>query len=248
MMSGVLGLWVSFNPSSSSLGTLFRNPYMFESADDWADEGFEILRASDNKITVASHPSVPGYLFKKYVSSGKREALDDQLDNYQTRLEGARRLRRFIDDEKLRHVTVPRKWLRTLPEEHGTRREPSHILIVERLGLLDVDASEQAYRRIDERVLHDLCVVLYAFRGLDSTVQNLPHATDGKIAFIDTEHWNRHGDREKSRQRPWFKHLNEHLSRSSLKFAAAMWDRLSGDDDRADDFDDEEGTSSSLSS
>jgi hypothetical protein len=220
---------------------------MFESADDWADEGFEILRASDNKITVASHRSVPGYLFKKYVSSGKREALDDQLENYQTRLEGARRLRGLIDDKKLRHVVVPSKWLRTLPEEFGTRREPAHILIVERLDLLDADESEHAYRRIDESVLRDLCVALYAFRGLDSTAKNLPHTTDGKVAFVDTEHWNRHSDRKKSRQRPRLKYLSAHLSRSSMKFADAMWDHLSGGDDPDDDFDDEESTSSSTS-
>lgn len=234
-----------FDPAASDLSALFRNPDMFESADDWADAGFEIIRASDNKITVARHESVPGYLFKKYVNSGKREALDDQLKNYQTRLEGARLLRKLIGDKKLEHVVTPRKWLRTLPEEFGSRGKPAHILIVERLDLLDDDASEKAYERIDEHVLRDLCVVLYAFRGLDSTAKNLPHTTDGKIAFIDTEHWNRHGDREKSRQRPWLKHLNEHLSRSSMKFANALLDLLSSGDARADDFDDEESTSSS---
>ena len=241
---------VTFNPASSDLSALFRNPDMFESADDWADAGFEILRASDNKITVASHHSVPGYLFKKYVSSGKRDTQEDQLENYQTRLEGALQLRRLIVDEKLSHVVVPHKWLRTLPEEHGTRRELSHILIVERLDLLDKDDSEQEYQRIDENVLRDLCVTLYAFRGLDSTTQNLPFTTDGRIGLIDTEHWNRHGDREKSQQRPWFKHLNEHLSRSSRQFAVAMWKRLSSGDDRAETFDDfdEESTSSSSSS
>jgi hypothetical protein len=220
---------------------------MFESADDWADEGFEILRASDNKITVASHRSVPGYLFKKYVSSGKRASQEDQLDNYQTRLEGARLLRGLIDDKKLKHVVVPGKWLRTLPEEFGSRREPSHILVVERLDLLDADESEQAYRRIDESVLRDLCVALYAFRGLDSTAKNLPHTTDGKVAFVDTEHWNRHSDRKKSRQRPWLKYLSEHLSRSSMKFANAVRDQLSRGDRLGDDFDDEESTSSSAS-
>jgi hypothetical protein len=233
---------MAFDPAASNLSALFRNPDMFESADDWADAGFEIIRASDNKITVASHESVPGYLFKKYVNSGKREALDDQLKNYQTRLEGARRIRRLIDAKKLEHAVAPRKWLRTLPEEFGSRGEPAHILIVERLNLLDADASEKAYGRIDERVLRDLCVVLYAFRGLDSTTKNLPHTTDGKIAFIDTERWNRHGDREKNRQRPWLKYLNEHLSRSSMKFAIAL---LSSGDAGADDFYDEESTSSS---
>lgn len=239
---------MAFDPSASSLSALFRDPDMFESADDWADAGFEIIRASENKITVASHASVPGYLFKRYVNSGKREALDDQLKNYETRLEGSRQIRRLIDDKRLAHVVGPRKWLRELPEEFGSRRDPAHILIVERLDLLDSDASEHEYGQIVESTLRDLCVVLYAFRGLDSTAKNLPFTTDGRIAFIDTEHWNRHGDREKNRQRPWLKHLRDHLSRSSMKLAKALLDQLSGGDARVDDFDDEEGTGSSSSS
>jgi hypothetical protein len=239
-------LEVPFNPASSDLGALFRNPNMFESADDWADEGFEILRASLNKITVASHPSVPWYLFKKYVSSGKRDE-EDQLDNYQKRLEGALQLRRLIDDKNLKHVVVPRKWLRTLPEEFGSRREPAHILVVERLDLLDADESKRAYQRIDESILRDLCVALYAFRGLDSTIKNLPFTADGKIAFIDTEHWNRHGNRKNHHQRPRLKYLSAHLSLSHVRLANAMWDQLGGGNDPDDDFDDEESTSSSTS-
>ena len=235
---------MTFDPSSFNLGALFRDPNMFESADDWSDAGFEILRASDNKITVASHASVPGYLFKKYVSSGKRESPDDQLRNYETRLEGSRRLRALIDDKRLRNVAAPRKWLRTLPPEFWSRGQQTHILVVDRLNLLDDDESERAYERIEEGVLRDLCVALFAFRGLDSTTQNLPFTTDGRVAFIDTEHWNRHGDREKSRQRPWLKYISEHLSSSRRRFADAMWSTLIGGDDD-DDFDDEESTSSS---
>jgi len=214
---------------------------MFDSPDDWADEGFRLLRASDNKICVASHKSVDGYLFKKYVASGKRDSLKDQLQNYQARLEGARRLRALIDEEGLRHVAVPRKWLRELPPAFGSSRQPSHVLVVERLDILDDEESSRAYGRIDDDVLRDLCVVLHAFRGLDSSLKNVPFTSDGRVAFIDTEHWERHS--EKRDKRRFLKYIGDHLSKSSLRSAQRVWDRLSGGG--RDDFDDEESTSSS---
>lgn len=51
---------MSFNPASFDLSSLFRDPAMFDTSDAWARAGFKILRASDNKITVASHESEIG--------------------------------------------------------------------------------------------------------------------------------------------------------------------------------------------
>lgn len=236
---------MSFDPATSDLDDLFRDPDMFDSPNDWKDAGFRIIRSSENKICVASHKSVDGYLFKKYVASGKRDDFDDQLDNYETRLEGSRRMRDLIDSEGLQHVACPQKWLRELPEQFGSKRKASHILIVERFDLLDGEDSERQYGKIREDVLADLCVALHAFRGLDSTAKNVPFTTDGKVAFIDTEHWNRHAKRKKSKQRPWMKYLSQHMSSDRRSFAKQMWNRLEGDD--SDDFLDEESTSSSSS-
>lgn len=232
---------MSFDPASFDPGDLFDDPGMFDSPDDWADAGFDLLRASDNKICVASHKSVDGYLFKKYVASGKRDALEDQLKNYQTRVEGARRLRALVADKDLRHVAVPRKWLRALPAGFGSRKQPSHVLVVERLGILDEGESAREYGRIDEDVLHDLCVTLHAFRGLDSTLKNVPFTSDGRIAFIDTEHWERHS--EKRNKRRFLKYIGEYLSSGSRKDALRMWNQLEDGDEA--DFDREESTSSS---
>lgn len=233
---------MTFDPATFDTGDLFQDPGMFDSSDDWADEGFRLLRASDNKICVASHRSVDGYLFKKYVASGKRESLKDQLQNYQARLEGARRLRSLIDEKDLRHVAVPRKWLRELPSDFGSRKQPSHVLVVERLDILDDDETARAYGRIDDEVLRDLCVVLHAFRGLDSSLKNVPFTSDGRVAFIDTEHWERHNDNRDKRR--FLKYLGDHLSSDSFKLARKMWDQL-GDGDDLDDFEFEEDTSSS---
>jgi hypothetical protein len=212
---------VSFDPRSSDLGKLFRDRGMFDTADDWHDAGFKILRESENKICVASHSSANGYLFKKYVNAGKREDPDDQLKNYKTRVDGARRVRALISDRGLRNAVAPSKWIRELPSRFG-----SHILIVERLDLLDDDESKRAYHRIDEGTLRDLCTVLYAFRGLDSTPKNVPITRDGKVAFIDTEHWDRHSGSKK--QRPFLKYIREYLESDMRDRADRFFAELGG--------------------
>ena len=212
------------DPASLDLGPLFRDPRMFDTADTWRSAGFELLRESENKICVASHPSVEGYLFKKYVNAGKREALDDQLANYEQRLEGARRLRGFISDRDMRHVVVPKKWLRDLPPQFGSHGQSAHILIVERLDLLDEDETEQQYRDIDKDTLRELCVALHAFRGLDSSLKNVPFTTSGQIAFVDTEHWDRHAGRKE--QRSFLKYIGDHLSSDQWKRAKKLWGKL----------------------
>jgi hypothetical protein len=220
--------FVTLDPASLDLEKLFRDRDMFDTADDWSDAGFKILRASDNKITVASHKSVDGYLFKKYVSSGKRDSQEDQLENYECRIAGARKLRALIDKHNLQHVVVPDKWLRELPRDFNEHKRPSHMLIVERLNILDANESERKYARIDEAVLRDLCIVLHAFRGLDSTAKNVPFTQDGKIAFIDTEHWDRHSKR-KSKQREFLKYIGDHLSSDRRKFAKKTLEELEDD-------------------
>ena len=218
---------------------------MFDSADAWdSASGFKVLRSSDNKICVASHKTVDGFLFKKYVNSGKRDAPSDQLENYLARITGAQRLRTLIADQNLRHVVVPRKWLRELP--FGSRKRPAHVLVVERLDLMDSTETVREYGRIDESTLRDLCIALHAFRGLDSTAKNVPFTSDGKIAFVDTEHWERHKDSRHKRR--FLKYLGEHLSGSRLKFAGKLWDKLEDGEYHANDFEDEEDTSSSSSS
>jgi hypothetical protein len=213
------------DPTTLDFDRLFRDRHMFDSADDWAAAGFRLHRASENKICVASHSSVDGLLFKKYVDAGKRRDPADQLANYERRVEGSRRIRSLIDDQHLRHVAVPKKWIRPLPSRFG---KDAHVLVVERLDLLGDDETERHYSSIDEDVLRDLCVVLHAFRGLDSTAKNVPFTSRGQVAFIDTEHWDRHAGRKK--QRAFLKYIGEHLSSDRWKLAKKMWDKLDGDD------------------
>jgi hypothetical protein len=206
------------DPATLDLDLLLGDRHMFDTADHWHAAGFKLIRASENKICVASHPSVDGYLFKKYVDAGKRRDPADQLANYVRRVEGSRKIQSLIEREGLRHVVVPKKWIRVLPP----RFRGGHVLVVDRLDLLDGGETEQQYRRIDEDVLRDLCVVLRAFRGLDSTVKNMPFTRRGQVAFVDTEHWDRHSD---GGGRAFLKYVGDYLPSDRWKLAKKLRDR-----------------------
>lgn len=158
---------------------------------------------------VASHPSARGYLFKKY---NAKISPEEQLKNYRCRINGAQKLQEFITSERLTRIVVPGKYLYELPPEFCYKDEPSYVLIVERLILLDSSRSKQLYGHIDVETLQELCTVLRVFSGLGSGVRNVPFTDREQIAFVDTERWN-------AKKKDPLRHISRHLSRESRELA-----------------------------
>lgn len=202
---------------------LFRKGDALDSARDWSDAGFDILRGTEGKIIVASHKSARGYLFKKY---GKGFAsCDEELELYKERVDGARFLKDHLAAHQVKKIVVPRKWLCTLPPQYDVRKKPSYVIVVDRYDLLDRDESERRYRRIDKPTLKDLCRILFLFRGLDFSVRNVPFTRGGDIAFIDTEHVKPTAKKKLSGRRDSYERdLGKLLSDSDLQFAESLWD------------------------
>ena len=231
------------DPARLDLSALFRDEDMFDSRRSWSNAGFRVIERSNNgKIMVARHPSVQGLLFKKYTSDIDEK---DQTKNYERRLEGANRLRAFADSRRLGSIVVPRKWILELPRPFS---RGSHVLVAEQLDLLSDDQTKAAYRRIDPTVLGALCFMLFQFRGMDSIAKNLPFVADGRIGFIDTEHWDR------STSKPYLHRVGEYLSKDRKALAKKIFGQLEDGDDvdvgnlSRGDFDAEEDTSNSDSS
>ena len=158
---------------------------------------------------VASHPSARGYLFKKYNAEISQEK---QLKNYCCRIKGAQKLQELITSERLTRIIVPGKYLYELPPEFCHEDEPSYVLVVERLTLLESSRSKQLYRHIDVETLREFCIVLRKFSGLGSGVRNVPFTNREQIAFVDTERWN---DKKKGPLR----HISRYLSGKSQELA-----------------------------
>jgi hypothetical protein len=235
----------SADPASIDLKALFRDAAMFDSRSSWGVAGFEVFNRSNNgKIMVARHPQVAGLLFKKYTSDLSQK---DQLQNFERRAEGSRQLRSFVDDQGLRRIVVPRKWILELPRA-VSRKETSHVLVVDQIDLIGDEQTKDAYGRIDPDVLAELCAVLFRFRGMDSNGKNLPFTAGGRIALIDTEHWDRGSSKD------YLHHVGEYLAPGRRTLAERIFDHLEdGKDVRSaalagDDFDDEDTSDSSSDS
>ena len=205
-----------FDPKSIDLDGLFTNPDMFDSRKTWRRSGFDVLEpAKDTECMVASHPSVPGYLFKKYTYDVSQS---EQKTNYAARIEGANRLGKLIRREGLLHIAVPQKHLHELSRSFG---KSAAVLVVERLDIVGRDASERRYKSVAEDVLRDLLRVLMELPGLDSNSKNVQFTQDGKIAFVDLENWDRIDRKEVQ-----LKSIGSYLSKDRLKLARRILDEL----------------------
>jgi hypothetical protein len=200
------------------LEALFRDPSMFDSRDAWRRAGFTIVApGKPTECMVASHPSAPGVLFKKYANDNL--STKKQNKNYATRIEGATKLASFITKERLAHVVVPNKQVRDLPRRFG---KDARIMIVDWLDIYGPDESMARYRDMAEPVLRELLRVIVKFKGLDSNAKNIPFTKDGKIAFVDLEHWDHREDDKDVR----LKSIENYLSNDKLKLARKILDDL----------------------
>lgn len=198
-------------PILSLMGELFSDPKMFESYSRFEKAGFSLVAHAPHKIMTGSHKKARGYFFKKYNNDkpGKK-----QLRNYMHRVEGSRLLRTFIAEHGFSRVIAPRKWLYELPPSFPER----YLVVAEKVDLASRDETERAYGRISKEQMEELATILYYFRGLNSTAQNLPYTEDGKIAFIDTERW--HHDKDLLRK------VGDRLSGDRRKQAEAVFKAL----------------------
>jgi len=203
-----------FNPASLDLKKLFAVPGMFDSNDSFRAAGFAAVNRGPYLIMVGSHKEAQGYLFKKYRN---HISLKEQHKNYVRRIEGVQKLRAFIAKRRLQHIVAPQKWLYELPRSFSSHGRSSYVLIVERLMILDEEASKQKYRHISKDVLRELCTVLVKFRGLDSTARNMVFTEAGQIAFVDTENWDR-------RKKSWLRYIGPQLSKKRLALAEEIFD------------------------
>jgi hypothetical protein len=203
----------SLDEAQSLVAALFQERRSLDSRDRWSKAGFDVIaRDDDEKIMVAGHPAAPSYMFKRFVNDVSEKK---QRKNYETRVAGIATLRQRVIERQLTRIALPQKWIVELPSKIG-----GAVLVVEKLSLLPDRQLKDAYGTIDETTLHDLCVMLHAYRGLDSGPRNVPLTTEGRIAFIDTERW------DQDRDRPYLKRLKKYLSSSSQKLADDVFARL----------------------
>lgn len=211
------------HPLQDELKDLFKKSHMFKSNEHLRRAGFYPCNKPQKSFMVATHPNLKKYLIKKYNDQVPQKK---QIKKYLDRINAARALQKFIELNHLKSITVPQKWIYKLSKSFSNPQtgQSSYLLIVEKMDILnggDDPNGEVAikYRHIEYDILRELCIVLYHFRGLDSSLRNMPFTQGNQIAFIDTEHW-------QDKDRDFLQHIRRYLNPDLLEYSLMIYEEL----------------------
>lgn len=182
------------HPKKKVLDAIFSKKRLLLSRKFMKHAGFDVLKHPQRDIVVAKHPELKGYLVKAYLDNKKI----DEWKWWKKRIDGVRQVQECIDRYNFNAIMkTPKKWIYPLPSEPsppdfpGIKRK-NFILVVEDMNILSRKENLQAYRNnMTTPLLDALFIVLTENLLVDSIyAPNIPFCRDGKIAFLDTEHFN----------------------------------------------------------
>ena len=189
------------HPAGRLLERLFCRSSLIDNEAAFLAAGFEIRRKQRRSLMrVATHPMLAGYVFKVFfVDEREREREKSRgWKGFVARCNRAERLRQVIQDHRIQHFKVPRKWLFRVPHHPscGPDDQPT-ILVAEFQDLLSQDESEHAWlHSVTESHLDELRAIINRAGGTSYRPNNIPLTRQGWFAFIDTEHSNDQHDYE----------------------------------------------------
>jgi hypothetical protein len=151
-------------------------------------------------MRVAIHPMIAGYVFKVFfVDERKREREKSSgWKGFVARCNRAEQIRRVIQEHRIQHFKVPRKWLFRVPR-HLSCDPDDHpvILVAEFQDLFSQKESEYAWlHSVTESHLDELYTIINCAGGTSYRPDNIPLTRQGWFAFIDTEHFTDRHDYE----------------------------------------------------
>lgn len=159
--------------------------------------GFKNIKfRRDLAIILGKHKNFPHYLLKIYVDT---QPFVNEWWPFMERIRGAEAIRACIKKHGFeKHFEVPRKWLYPLPADPSPPDDPRYyrknfVLVVEDMQILDDAANKEAYlTKMTKEKLDAFYVILTEVALDDSTfARNTPFTRNGKMAFIDTERYNK---------------------------------------------------------
>lgn len=203
------------HPLKPSLEAIFSQKNVLKNIDTFTQAGFTPLHFQPTThIIVARHPLLPGYLVKLYLETEKdiKEG-KESWEWFLARCQAAENIRKLIKKKKLKHFTVPNKWLYQVATPEEKRFHP-YILVVTDMNIVDLEASKQAWKTIPTKEhLKELYTILS--HGYSSCLLpfNIPFTHSGTFSCIDTEH---------PKRKLKYERVKEHLSPEMQRY----WDKL----------------------
>lgn len=182
------------HPVKIALDSVFSKKRLLLSRKSMKDAGFNILRHPQRDIVIARHPRIKDYLVKAYLDNKKI----DEWKWWKKRIDGVRQVQECIDRYNFNGMMkTPKKWIYPLPSEPSPPNAPgikrkNFILVVEDMNILSKKENLKAFKNhMTIPLLNALFIVLTENLLVDSIyAPNIPFCRDGKIAILDTEHFN----------------------------------------------------------
>jgi len=184
-----------FLPSNSHeravLDRIFMKKRALSSFESMEKMGFWVIADVQKQLVVAFHQKLKGYIIKAYLDTFNV----DEAYWFKRRIDGARHIQASIEAHGFEHIMkVPKKWIYPLPpgpdpKPGNTRR--NFLLICEEMDILSDEKNRNAYQKKASReILDALYLIITENLLIDSVyIDNIPFCKDGRIAFIDTEHF-----------------------------------------------------------
>lgn len=178
-------------PEKAALDYIFSLRRVLSSHKSMQKSGFIVLTNPNDKIVVARHPYLKGYLIKAYT---------DQMELpdwywWKKRIDGIHVIREHITLYGYEGIMkAPRKWIYPVPPipmpKAGAPYPKNFILVVEEMDILDAKKNKKAYRsRMTPEILDAFYTMLTSLKLIDSVyADNTPFCKDGRLAFVDSEH------------------------------------------------------------
>ena len=179
------------HPMKPILDEIFSFSRVTKNLDTLQQAGFKILRLQASSfIVIAEHPRVKGYLFKIYPDSERRTRYDKPSWRWLLdRCIGAKRIRKIIAKNKIKHFTVPDKWIYPLPPFPTQGVQHVVVLIAKKMHLVSGQETREAWMtQVTTQHLDELYTILKHGCGSNYLSGNIPYTKEGKFTFIDTEY------------------------------------------------------------
>ncbi|MFA6915766.1 MAG: hypothetical protein WC222_05160 [Parachlamydiales bacterium] len=192
------------NPLKKKLDRLFSTSRLTSSSKALKAAGFTPLEDKEQDLIVATHPELPGYLIKLYYDNHNvkdRPGMPGEGQYWINRILGVERVNNSIRKHNYENIfVVPDKWIYPLPNKpaptclNSAACFPKHFVLVSiELNLVSHKENEKLYKEIsDPKILEALYTVMQESHLYDSVyIDNNIFTREGKIAFIDTEDFDR---------------------------------------------------------
>jgi hypothetical protein len=182
------------------LDELFGKERITSDRESLMAKGFVFTPIQGLHVVVAAHKKLKGYLVKVIVDKYEfnREGLEEDWVEWIKRIEGEKVVRKGIATLGYKDLfKVPRQWIYPLPNEPKPIEEPgyepkSFILIVEDMKLEDKKKNAKHYRQMEKWEMEAIYLITTECGMADCCNRNnLPLCKDGRLAFVDTEIYNR---------------------------------------------------------